>query len=63
MILGKDWPTAPPELDSVRLGPIRQDVYGPLFALLEAHGYVRGELDSPDAATPLGLPPPLSRGC
>ncbi|MEM6794481.1 MAG: hypothetical protein AAF725_10905 [Acidobacteriota bacterium] len=36
-------------LEAVRLGPIRKEVYGPIFDLLEAHGYARGDLSSPNA--------------
>ncbi|HUF78250.1 MAG TPA: hypothetical protein VMR44_04965 [Thermoanaerobaculia bacterium] len=34
-------------LEEIRLGPVRQPVYGPLLEALEAHGYRRGDLAAP----------------
>lgn len=58
------YPVAPPPgwaprleaagvLEEVRLGPIRQPVYGPLLDALEARGYRRGSLDRPAPADTL----------
>lgn len=52
------YPVAPPAaweprlepagvLEEVRLGPVRQPVYGPLLEALEARGYRRGDLAAP----------------
>jgi len=52
------YPVAPPAaweprleaggvLEEVRLGPVRQPVYGPLLKALEARGYRRGDLAAP----------------
>lgn len=34
-------------LETVRLGPIRRPIYGPVLETLEAHGFRRGDLDDP----------------
>jgi hypothetical protein len=55
---GLAYPVAPPPgwetgleaagvLEEVRLGPVRQPVYGPLLEALEARGYRRGDLAAP----------------
>lgn len=62
------YPVAPPPgweprleagrvLDEVRLGPLRQRVYGPLLDALEGWGYRRGDLAAPEPADTLfGFP-------
>jgi pimeloyl-ACP methyl ester carboxylesterase len=34
-------------MESVRLGPIKKEIYGPIVRLLESHGYSAGDLGSP----------------
>ena len=34
-------------IESVRLGPIHKQVYGPIVRLLESHGYTTGDMGSP----------------
>lgn len=44
-------------LEEVRLGPLRQPVYGPLLDALEARGYRRGDLEAPrPGGTLFGFP-------
>ena len=42
-------------IESVRLGPIHKQVYGPIVRLLERHGYSAGELDTPQPSADLFL--------
>lgn len=44
---GNDAIEATVPLESIRIGPIKKPIYGPVFDLLEANGYCRGNLDEP----------------
>ncbi|MGD2115650.1 MAG: hypothetical protein PVG07_11390, partial [Acidobacteriota bacterium] len=47
-------------LETIRLGPFRRGIYGPLLRSLEARGYRRGRLDPPSAGVERRIDPGAS---